>query len=179
MGLHLRLNSQTNYPSMNKFFIVLTFTVLSLTSYSQVIRVGTGIGAGTVGKRAGLNLNLLELSYAPTPAIEGGTYFGLTANTRLSFTSASASADMRYGLQGKYYFKQTDFKPYVALQMGLLNGVAGQVDAFGNENGITNGNRFEVSPIVGFRVGPLNVNLAYQQGIKLNVGLLFGFGEFK
>ncbi|MFB0908304.1 MAG: hypothetical protein ACI9V1_000605 [Spirosomataceae bacterium] len=164
---------------MKKSFLVLVLLSVSLTSFSQVFRIGTGVGGGSLGKSVGVNLNLIEMGYAPTPSIEAGAYYGLTANAKRNFTSARASADSRYGLQGKYYFKETGFKPYAALQAGLLSGVTGQVDAMGNENGVKKSTRFEIAPMVGFRVGPLNMNLAYQQGVKLNVGLLFGFGEFR
>ncbi|MDP5120777.1 MAG: hypothetical protein NWQ46_04230 [Spirosomaceae bacterium] len=164
---------------MKKTALILLFSTVSIASFSQVFRIGTGIGGGSLGKSVGLNLNLIEVGIAPRPAIEAGGYFGLTANARRKLVSGQASADLRYGLQGKYYFKETGFKPYAALQAGLLNGVVGTIDALGNENGVKESTRFEVAPMVGFRAGPLNMNLTYQQGVKLNLGLLFGFGEYK
>lgn len=119
------------------------------------------------------------MGIAPTPQLEFGTYFGLAANSRRRLTSVNASADLRYGFQGKCYFKETGFKPYAAVQVGLLTGITGNAAIIGGENGIKKGTRFQIAPMAGFRVGPINANVAYQQGIKLNLGFLFGFGEFR
>jgi hypothetical protein len=159
--------------------LLLFLSAFTITSFSQVFRIGTGVGANALGKNVGVNINVIEVGIAPNPAVEVGAYFGLTANGKRKLVSAQASADVRYGLQGKYYFKETGFKPYAAIQAGLRSGVVGNIDALGNDNGIQESTRFEAAPMIGFRVGPLNMNLAYQQGIKLNLGLLFGFGEYK
>ncbi len=164
---------------MKKTALMLLFSAVSIASFSQVFRIGTGIGGGSLGRSIGVNLNLIEVGIAPTPAIEAGGYFGLSANARRKLVSGRASADIRYGFQGKYYFTESGFKPYAALQAGLLSGVVGTIDALGNENGVKESTRFEIAPMVGFRYGPLNMNLAFQQGVKLNLGLLFGFGEYK
>lgn len=164
---------------MQKPFLILLFSLFTIAASSQVFRVGTGIGVSVNPKRVGANINLIELGLAPTPQLETGVYFGLAANSKRKLTSVNASADLRYGLQGKYYFKETGFKPYAAVQIGLLSGITGNAAFFGSENGIKKGTRFQVAPLLGFRVGPLNANVAYQQGIKINLGLLFGFGDFE
>lgn len=162
-----------------KAFLVLLFSIISISSFSQVFRIGTGLGFSLNPKRVGLNVNLLELGIAPNPQMEYGSYFGLAANSRRRLTSVNGSLDLRYGFQGKYYFTETGLKPYTGLQVGLLSGIVGNAAILGNENGIKKGTRFQVAPMAGVKYGPLNVNLAYQQGLKLNVGLLFSFGEYR
>jgi hypothetical protein len=158
--------------------VMLVFVFAAFKANAQVVRVGTGLGAG----KGGLNLNVIELGYAPNANIEAGAYFGLTVGGEAdnSNTTATAEGGARYGLQGKYYFREEGFKPYAGLQLGLLSGGSLDVDS-NSSTGVTDAKaktKFDVAPLLGFRVGPLNINASYQKGVRFNVGLLFGFGSF-
>jgi hypothetical protein len=113
--------------------------------------------------------------------MEFGGYFGITAGASSDDgVTGTAEAGARYGLQGKYYFREEGIKPYAGLQLGLLSGGSIDIDT-NTTTGVTDGSaktKFDIAPMVGFRVGPLNINAAYQKGVRFNVGLLFGFGSF-
>jgi hypothetical protein len=169
-------NNLTKLKKMKKliFSTILITGLISFGATAQVVRVGTGIGGG----KGGINLNVIELAYAPQPALEFGGYFGITAGGSISDANASVEAGARYGLQGKYYFREEGFKPYAGLQLGLLSGGNLDVDVNGTPSNAKAKTKFDYAPMVGFRVGPLNINAAYQKGVRFNVGLLFGFGSF-
>jgi hypothetical protein len=164
---------------MKKIFasFALITTLLSINASAQVFRIGTGIGAG----KGGINLNVVEVGYAPQASTEFGGYFGITAGASSDDgITGTAEAGARYGLQGKYYFREEGIKPYAGLQLGLLSGGSVDIDT-NTSTGVTDGSaktKFDIAPMVGFRVGPLNINAAYQKGVRFNVGLLFGFGSF-
>lgn len=164
---------------MKKSILVAVFAVFAFSASAQVIRVGTGIGLGGGKDKVGLNLNLLEIGYAPQPKLEFGGYFGLTASASGDSNSASASGGSRYGAYGRYYLREEGFKPYVGLQAGLLSGGSASTDNNGTVTDADTGTKFQAAPMIGFRVGPLNINVAYQSGLMVNAGFLFGFGNFK
>lgn len=148
--------------------------IFSINTYGQIFRLGTGIGIGTNGG----TFNILELNYAPSYKLEYGAYGGITINGKYGLTGVEGSLAGRYGFQGKYYFREEGFKPYAGLQIGLLSGGFAKASVIGTFEAKT-GTKLDVAPIVGFRVSALNVNVAYQSGLKANIGLLFGFGEFQ
>ena len=159
-------------------YFVVCCSLFPILSFSQVFRVGTGFGMGG-GKNSGaINLNVIEVGYAPSPSLEMGGYFGAAAKVRASILESKASAGLRYGLQGKYYFKEEGFKPFAGLQVGVLNGFSGSVNTIGMSSDSEIGKKLEIVPMIGFRASAFTFSMAYQQGIKVNLGLLFGFGTF-
>jgi hypothetical protein len=159
-------------------YFVVCCSLFPLLSFSQVFRVGTGFGLGG-GKNSGaINLNIIEAAYAPMPALEVGGYFGAAAKVRARIVESKASAGLRYGLQGKYYFKEEGFKPFAGLQVGVLNGFSGSVNTIGMSSDSNVGKKLEIVPMIGFRASAFTLSMVYQQGIRVNLGLLFGFGAF-
>ncbi len=159
---------------MKKGLTLAVFMVtLSMSVSAQVVRVGlAGIGIGGGQKSARFAAHIVEASYAPQPRIDFGGYFGVA----LGASTDKASAAVRYGVQSKVYLMTEKFKPFVGLQAGLNSG--GFVDVNTEEMATAN-TKFQVTPQLGFRVGPLNIWASYQSGFMVNGGLVFGFGKFK
>ncbi|MCP9755215.1 hypothetical protein EGI26_08625 [Lacihabitans sp. CCS-44] len=171
--------SLPHYPLFKYYKMRRTLTLavfmftLSFSVHAQVVRVGlVGVGVGGGQNSGRFALHLLEASYAPQPRIDFGGYFGAA----LGASTDKASAGVRYGVQSKFYLMTEKFKPFVGLQAGLNSG--GFVDV-NTEEVATAGTKFQVTPQVGFRVGPLNIWASYQNGFMVNGGLVFGFGKFE
>jgi hypothetical protein len=164
----------------NSFTLFIIMIICSLSVSAQVVRVGIlGIGAGGGANGARLALHLADVSYAPKPKFDAGIYLGMGVGGSGDETSASVEGGVRYGVQGKYYFMTKKFKPFAGLQVGLNSGVSASVDDTGNTSNEEAGTKFQVTPQLGFRVGPLNIWASYQSGFMVNGGLVFGFGKFK
>ena len=92
-------------------------------------------------------------------------------------------------INGRYFFTEEGFRPYVGLGLGLATisqasvsvDVGGQdIDVDVNESGLG------LRPALGFKYGVLNMNVAYLSAgkiqdtsvadISFNIGLLFSFG---
>ncbi len=172
---------------MKKVVLVILCAFMAVFSAdAQVVRVGilTGVGAGVgaSNSKANMALHILDAAYAPAPNYDFGAYIDLgVKGSNIDDNSVDAAGGLAYGLQGKYYFLTEKFKPFVGLQAGLQTGGKASVDVDGNLSDESKiGTSFQVTPQVGFRVGPLNVWGAYRTGMGLsgNVGLVWGFGSF-
>ncbi len=155
----------------------------SINASAQVFRLGVGVIGVSPGKNnVGVQLPLIDLGWAPKPAYDFGIYTaaGLKGSVDdFENESGEATGGFRIGAQGRYFFMADRvFRPYVGLQAGVLAGAKVQIgDADSSEK---TENKFQVAPLAGFRVGPLNVWGTYQnKGVYANVGLLFGIGSFK
>ncbi len=153
----------------------------SINASAQVFRLGLGVAGFGFGKNsAGVQIPLVDLGWAPKPSYDFGLYtgFGLDGSTDDAIENESASGGFRIGAQGRYFFNaENAFKPYVGLQAGMLAGATITTDGSDVD---AKSSKFQVTPLAGFRVGPLNVWANYMnKNVYANVGLLFGIGSFK
>lgn len=92
-----------------------------------------------------------------------------------------------YLLNGRYFFTEEGFRPYVSLGLGLATVGAVEIEET-NSNGTASAStsNFALRPALGFKYGVLNVNAAYLNAgksgdysisdISFNIGLLLTFG---
>ncbi len=73
--------------------------------------------------------------------------------------SATVSGVTSYTLNGKYYFGDSNFRPYAGLGMGLF--VLGNVSLSNDGFSLSAGNKFGFYPRIGFDFGHFNLNLDY------------------
>ena len=73
--------------------------------------------------------------------------------------SATLSGVGSYTLNGKYYFGDSEFRPYAGLGMGLF--VLGNVSLSNDDFSLSGGGKFGFYPRIGFDFGHFNLNLDY------------------
>lgn len=155
-----------------------------ISASAQVFRLGVGLaGVSVSDSKAGIHMPLLDLGYAPNPSMEFGLYTGIGLDADYDELESleddeEISGGFRFGVQGKYYFMtEKAFRPYVGLQAGLL---AGATVIKGSDKVEEKETKFQVTPMAGFRLGPLNAWASYMnKSVYANVGLIFGFGSFR
>ena len=155
----------------------------SINASAQVFRLGVGlVGVSPSKNTVAVQVPLIDLGWAPTPSYDFGIYSAAALKASaddVENESGEATGGFRIGAQGRYFFMADRvFKPYIGLQAGVLAGAKVQIGDVDNSEKTEN--KFQVSPMAGFRVGPLNVWANYMnKNVYANVGLLFGIGSFK
>lgn len=168
---------------MKKISIIITILSLAtaLSASAQVFRLGVGVAGFGLGKNsAGVQIPLIDLGWAPQPSYDFGLYtgFGLDGSASDAVDSGTATGGFRIGGQGRYFFNTEGvFRPYLGVQAGMLAGAT--VTKEGSDVD-TKTSKFQVTPLAGVRVGPLNIWANYMnKNVYANIGLLFGIGSFK
>jgi hypothetical protein len=165
---------------MYKITLFIAFFCIHTSTFSQVIRVGVYGGETSIGSNnSGISIGG-ELSFAKKSNFDFGIHLGSGTDIGTRYTSYAANF---YGLHTRYYLSKSALKPYIGLKTTLfLNTLVDESKNFQkNKDKIT----FGISPLIGIKFGPLNLNSGYTigggdfKGMNYNIGFLFGFGKFK
>ncbi len=156
---------------MKKFFTVVALAFLMSTSlFAQEYRsfgVHLGVGYAAPSDGGGGILAGLEPFYRINDQIAVGLRLESAAMAKIVGTSeAEISAVGSYTLNGKYYFTESGFRPYVGLGLGIfsLGNVSSDISVNGSSassSEIAFGNEFGFYPRIGFDAGHFNFNIDY------------------
>jgi outer membrane protein W len=170
---------------MKKLLLLLVFfavagTVAVHAQDYKPFRVGLGLGYASPagdGAKAGV-LFYLEPSYRVMDKFAVGLKLEWAVMARAASYSSNGqnyaydgkvSAAGSYTVNGQWYFRDSGFRPYAGLGLGLYKLASASVSGFGNGNtqvsnqsdAVSGGTKFGFYPRIGFDAGHFTMNIEY------------------